>query len=201
MKQFNTLNLRIMSAASLVGLVAAVAVASLHTAGAAGSVAEAGKPRKVAIKADNGGYWGRCNQCQKTVNDEYPDTVMIGEKSDEAKSEDQHFEMHKLKDGRFAFKAHTGQWVGMCTDCIVNGAKKDFITIHVKADKEDDIPSWAKFELVELSDGKVAFKADNGKFVARCSQCSPGAAYPEQVTAHMDESDEPYAQWEIEDID
>lgn len=162
---------------------------------------EFGHPKKVAIKADNGGWWGRCNQCQQSVNDQYPDTIMIGEKSDEPKVKGQHFEMHKLKDGRVAFKADTGNWVGMCTDCIVNGAKKDFITVHVKADKEDDIPSWAKFEIDELSDGKVALKADNGKFVGRCTGCSPGAAYPEQVTAHLDDSSEPYAQWEIEDVE
>jgi len=109
--------------------------------------------------------------------------------------------MHKLPDGKVAFKADSGEWVGMCTDCIVQGAKKDFITVHVKADKEDDIPSWAKFQIEELSGGKVALKADNGKFVGRCTGCSPGAAYPEQVTAHVDSSDEAYAQWEIVDVD
>jgi hypothetical protein len=201
MKTHISLTKYITRSVGLTAIAGAFAFSASHQATASGSIAEEGKPLTVAIKADNGGYWGRCNQCQKTVNDEYPDTVTIGEKSDEAKSEDQHFEMHKLKDGRFAFKAHTGNWVAMCTDCIVNGAKKDFITIHVKADKEDDIPSFAKFQLVELSDDKVAFKADNGKFVGRCTQCSPGAAYPEQVTAHLDDSDEPYAQWEIEDID
>ena len=109
--------------------------------------------------------------------------------------------MHHLKDGKVAFKADNGEWVRMCTDCIVHGAKKDFITVHVKANKEDDIPSWAKFEVEKLSGGKVALKADNGKFVGRCTGCSPGAAYPEQVTAHIDDTDERYAQWEIEDIE
>jgi hypothetical protein len=165
------------------------------------SAQDSSEPHTVAIKADNGGWWRRCNQCQKTVNDAYPDTIIIGEKSDAPKSKDEHFEMHHLKDGKVAFKADNGEWVGMCTDCIVNGAKKNFITVHVKADKEDDLPSWAKFEIEKLSDGKVALKADNGKFVGRCSSCSPGAAYPEQVTAHVDDSDETHAQWEIEDIE
>ncbi len=179
----------------------AVALASGTIAYAQHGLAQAGNPQKVAIKADNGGYWRRCNQCQKSVNGEQPDTIIVGDKADEPKSKDEHFEMHKLKDGRYAFKADSGNWVAMCTDCIENGAKKDFITVHAKAASEDDIPSWAKFKVVELSDGKVALKADNGKFVGRCTQCSPGAAYPEQVTAHVDDSDEAYAQWEIEDIE
>lgn len=119
----------------------AMALAFTLTASAQHGLAEVGKPKKVAIKADTGAWWGRCNQCQHTVNDAYPDTVMLGEKSAEPKVKEQHFEMHKLADGRVAFKADTGLWVGTCTDCIVKGAKKDFITIHVKADKEDDIPS------------------------------------------------------------
>jgi hypothetical protein len=53
----------------------------------------------------------------------------------------------------------------------------------------------------ELEDGKIALKADNGKFVARCNSCSPGASYPDQVTAHMDDSEHPSAQWELVDVE
>ena len=188
------LRLTVILLASALGLVFAFTVAAQHGL-------EPGQPKKVAIKADNGGWWGRCNQCQKSVNDAYPDTIMIGEKTDTAKVPGQHFDMHKLKDGKVAFKADTGNWVGMCTDCIVNGAKKDFITVHVKGDNPDDLPSWAKFQVEKLGFDKVALKADNGKYVARCNSCSPGAAYPEQVTAHMEDTSEPSAQWELVDIE
>jgi hypothetical protein len=181
----------------------AIAFAAANSANAQhhGSVAEAGKPLKVALKADSGAWFTRCNQCQKSVNNEYPDTITLHTKGEEPTDKDTQFEMHKLKDGKFAFKADNGMWVAMCTDCIVDGAKKDFITVHVKAEKEDDIPSWAKFEVEELEDGKIALKADNGKFVARCNSCSPGASYPDQVTAHMDDSEHPSAQWELVDVE
>jgi hypothetical protein len=187
---------------SLTSLVGAVISCVVTIAFAESEGLAPGHPKMVAIKADIGGWWGRCNQCQKSTNPAYQDTVMIGEKSDEPKVKDQHFEMHKLKDGRVAFKCvTTGQWVGMCTDCVVNGTQKDFIFIHTKADKEEDIPSWCKFEIVKLSGDKVALKADNGKYVGRCTDCSPGAAYPESVTAHLDDTSEPYAQWEIVDVE
>lgn len=164
-------------------------------------LAAAGKPRKVALKADSGAWFSLCNQCQKSSNDQYPDTITLHVKSDEPSEKFTQFEMHKLKDGKYAFKADNGMWVAMCTDCIVGGAKPDFITVHVKAEKEDDIPSWAKFQVEELSGDKVALKADNGKYVARCNSCSPGAAYPDQVTAHMSDSSDPAAQWELVDVD
>ena len=180
----------------------ALALAFAFTAAAeSGSLAELGHPKKVALKADNGAWFARCSQCQKSVNNGYPETITLHVKSEEPTEKFTQFEMHKLKDGEVAFKSDNGMWVGMCTDCIVGGAKPDFITVHVKADKEDDIPSWSKFQVEELGNGKIALKADNGKYVARCNSCSPGASYPDQVTAHMDDTSNPFAQWEIVDVD
>ncbi|HNF17464.1 MAG TPA: hypothetical protein PK453_27645 [Leptospiraceae bacterium] len=40
---------------------------------------------------------------------------------------------------------------------------------------------------IQLNGGKIALKSDNGKYAARCRNCSPGAAYEDTVTVHADD--------------
>lgn len=37
---------------------------------------------------------------------------------------------------------------------------------------------WALWTVESLGNEKFAFKADNGLYLARCTQCAFGAAYP-----------------------
>ncbi|HNH07115.1 MAG TPA: hypothetical protein PK683_01340 [Leptospiraceae bacterium] len=48
---------------------------------------------------------------------------------------------------------------------------------------------------IQLNGGKIALKSDNGKYLARCRNCSPGAAYEDTVTVHADDPEnQAYAQ-------
>lgn len=94
---------------------------------------------------------------------------------------------------KVSLKADTGKWVSRCNNCNSGEAYPDSVTIHIEADA-NELPSYAIFELIQLDNGNVAFKADTGKYVSRCNNCATSAT-PDIVTVHMDNCDEPYAQF------
>ncbi|CAK4649082.1 unnamed protein product, partial [Aphanomyces euteiches] len=56
--------------------------------------------------------------------------------------------------------------------------------------------SCAKWTVVCVDDGRYAFQADSGNYLARCNKCAPGAAYPDQAFVHVkDWQQQPWAQW------
>jgi hypothetical protein len=148
---------------------------------------------KVALQADDGKYFARCNGCQTTVTNRFPDTITTHVTSPTQGAYAQ-FELINVGNGKIALKADTGKFVGRCNGCIVNGAKPDFATVHVT----DSTQPYAQFTPVPLANGKYGLKADTGKFLARCNGCSPGAKVPNQVAVHAtDPNTEAYAQWNI----
>ena len=96
---------------------------------------------------------------------------------------------------KVALKADDGKYAARCNNCIPNGAYPDSVFVHV-----GDLASspWAYWELEKMDNGKYAFKADSGKYMARCNNCIPNGAYPDSVFAHVTNPEgEPWAQWEI----
>jgi cytochrome P450 len=151
------------------------------------------KGLKIALQADTGKWFSRCNNCQQTTNNN-PDTITVHIDSPVSNHPYAQFEVVDVGGGKIALKADTGKYVARCNGCIVNGAYPDFVTVHV----DDPAASWAQFTPERLANGKYALKADTGKYVARCNGCSPTSAYPDTVTIHVDDpNNAPWAQWTV----
>ncbi|RLO03195.1 hypothetical protein DYB28_013180 [Aphanomyces astaci] len=77
--------------------------------------------------------------------------------------------------------------------CVLQGAYKDSAFVHVSDPK--DAP-WAQWKVFNTLDGKLVLQADTGKFLSRCNNCAPGAAYPDEAFVHVDDwHASPWAQW------
>lgn len=148
---------------------------------------------KVSLQADSGSFFARCQNCQQTVSP-LPDTVTV-----HATGVDSGpftlFEVVNAGNGKIALKADTGKYVARCNNCISRGTVVDFATIHATGATP---PAFAQFTPELLPNGKVAFKADTGKYLARCRNCSPTASTPDTVTVHVaDARNQPSAQWTV----
>ncbi|QSJ19095.1 cytochrome P450 [Nostoc sp. UHCC 0702] len=151
------------------------------------------KGLKIALQADTGKWFSRCNNCQQTVGNN-PDTITVHIDSPVSSHPYAQFEVVDVGGGKIALKADTGKYVARCRGCIVKGAYPDFVTVHV----DDPSLPYAQFTPERLANGKYALKADTGKYVARCRGCSPNAVYPDTVTIHVDDpNNAPYAQWSV----
>ncbi len=151
------------------------------------------KGLKIALQADTGKWFSRCNNCQQTVGNN-PDTITVHIDSPVANHPYAHFEVVDVGNGKIALKADTGKYVARCNGCIVGGTYPDFVTVHV----DDPSLPWAQFTPERLENGKYALKADTGKYVSRCRNCSPSSAYPDTVTIHIDDpKNAPSAQWTV----
>ncbi|DAZ94594.1 TPA: hypothetical protein N0F65_005357 [Lagenidium giganteum] len=47
----------------------------------------------------------------------------------------------------------------------------------------------------QCNSGVIGLQSDTGMWLSRCNGCSPDAAYPDQVTMHMDSPSEAFSQW------
>jgi hypothetical protein len=68
-----------------------------------------------------------------------------------------------------------------CNGCWAGGAAPDSAQVHVS--NPNDGP-WALWTPEKKSNGKWAFKSDNGKYLARCNGCVPGGAVPDFAFVH-----------------
>jgi hypothetical protein len=94
-----------------------------------------------------------------------------------------------------ALQGDTGSWLGRCNGCqkTVGDRIPDTAAVHVKAPGAD--APFARFEVVDVGNGKIALKADTGKFLARCNACIVGGAKPDFVTVHATDPTQAYAQF------
>ncbi|WNG54414.1 hypothetical protein F0U59_06170 [Archangium gephyra] len=149
---------------------------------------------KVSLQADTGSFLARCTDCQKPVTPPLPDTVSVNTSLVDA-GPSTRFEVVDAGNGKIAFKADTGKYVARCSKCIAQTTIEDFATIHATGATP---PAAAQFTPELLPNGKVAFKANTGKYLARCRNCSPTANSPDTVTVHAtDARNQPSAQWTI----
>ncbi len=82
-----------------------------------------------------------------------------------------------------ALQSDTGKWLARCSFCqpVAAGGATDTATVHVK----EPSVSYARFQLVDAGGGKIALKADNGNWVARCRDCITGGTTADFVTMHV----------------
>lgn len=149
--------------------------------------------KKIALQADDGKFFARCNGCQKTVNG-LPDTITTHVTAATPDKPWARFDVVDVGAGKVALKADTGKFVARCNGCIVGGTVPDSATVHVT----DSRLAYAQFTPELLPNGKYAFKADTGKYLARCNGCSPGSTVPNTVTIHATSpATQPFAQWAV----
>jgi hypothetical protein len=103
--------------------------------------------------------------------------------------------LEKLGNGNYVLKSvDSGKYAARCNNCIPGGAYPDSVFVHVT----DPNQAYAQWKLERLPNGKYAFmSADSGKYAARCNNCAPGAAYPDNVFVHETNVNAAWAQWEI----
>lgn len=98
-----------------------------------------------------------------------------------------------------ALQSDTGQFFSRCRTCQDTvGDLPDTATVHIPS---PDRNPWARMEVVPLSNGKVALKADTGKYFARCNGCIRGGTTPDFITVHATNPErEPWAQFTLEQL-
>lgn len=137
---------------------------------------------KIALKADTGSFYTRCNSCQKSADGKVPDTVTVHASTATGPAV---FTVVDAKNGRVGLKADNGKYVARCNGCIV-GAPADMLTVHAIQ------PSPITFE--KLANGKCVLKLDNGKYAGRCNGCTPGSSVPNVVSVKDTDTSQPYVQ-------
>lgn len=98
-----------------------------------------------------------------------------------------------------ALQADTKNWMARCLRCQpnvaggVNGRLANTATIHVKGDNPN-LPAYAKFKVKNMGNGKIALRADNGFYLARCRGCLRGGP-ADILTVHVKDPSPAYAQF------
>ncbi|KAF0690783.1 hypothetical protein As57867_017795, partial [Aphanomyces stellatus] len=103
-----------------------------------------------------------------------------------------------FKDGDvLSLRSDSGKFLGRCNNCISRGAYPDSAFVHVP---EPKAAPWAQWKVFNTGDGKIVLQADSNNFLARCNNCAPTAAYPDEAFVHVsDWHGKSYAQWTCED--
>lgn len=140
---------------------------------------------RIALKADTGGYYTRCTNCQKSVASKIADTVTV---SVTAPTGPAVFTVVDAGGGKKGLKADNGKYVARCNGCIV-GAPSDMLTVHATA------PSPFTFE--KTANGKCVLKADNGKYAGRCRGCTTGAPSLDVVSVKDVDSTQSFVQFVV----
>lgn len=153
----------------------------------------------VTLQSDSGNYLARCTDC--VPNAKYPDSAFVQVTPSEVKTSSRaHFYLERLSNGKYTLRsADSGKYLAECVNCSPNGISPDMAFIYVSHATIKETKD-AQFTLVALENGKYAFQANSGNYLARCNGCVMGATYPDSADFHTSAADmpqSPWAQWEI----
>ncbi|EPX60983.1 putative OXIDOREDUCTASE PROTEIN [Cystobacter fuscus DSM 2262] len=148
---------------------------------------------KVSLQSDTGSFFARCRNCQSSVNNGAPDSITTHITSPNPVPFIV-FEVVDAGQGKIALKADTGQFVARCLNCIIGGRFPDFVTVHAIGPIP---PPFAQFTPEVLPNGKIALKADTGKYVNRCRGCSSATASDTVTINVTDPLKDTSAQWTV----
>ncbi|KAH9182070.1 hypothetical protein AeNC1_015953, partial [Aphanomyces euteiches] len=91
-------------------------------------------------------------------------------------------------------KGDLGYYLSRCNNCAYGASYPDQAFIHVSDWKS---APWAQWTCEQADNGKIALKADTGKYIARCKGCVPSGR-DDVITMHVDEwSAGDYAQFTV----
>ena len=150
---------------------------------------QAFKAGQVNIQSDNGVYLARCNGCGPGTS---PDSATIHETN--PNNTWALWTISQVGD-KISFRADSGNFLSRCNGCWLRGATfSDSATVHVT---DASSSPWAQWTPEDLGNGKWAFKADSGKYLARCENCVTGGITPNYAFVYADSSADPKAQWTV----
>lgn len=164
---------------------------------------------KISFISDNGMRMTRCRNCQESIGNVLPDTVVL---TSDPVGFNSTFEIEMVASGntrdtsRSVLRTGKGESVATCYDCIVNNPLAPQVIGIVGADTQHLLGRLLKdlvgFELAQLSNGNYTLKASNGKYVGRCSGCSPSfmsrTGGVDIVAPIFDDPNKPWVQWSIQ---
>jgi len=145
--------------------------------------------KKVHIIADSGKLLARCNGCGPGS---YPDSVTVHANRGDAWAQ----WVVESRGNKCALRSDTGRYAARCNGCWRGGAYPDSVFNHAGTASLGQ--SWTVWDMKRFGH-KVAFRADTGRYMARCNGCVPGGAYPDAAFVHArNPPSEPWALWTIE---
>jgi len=145
--------------------------------------------KKVHIIADSGKLLARCNGCGPGS---YPDSVTVHANRGDAWAQ----WVVEARGNKCALRSDTGRYAARCNGCWRGGAYPDSVFNHAGTASLGQ--SWTVWDMKRFGH-KVAFRADTGRYMARCNGCVPGGAYPDAAFVHArNPPSEPWALWTIE---
>jgi len=150
----------------------------------------------IALQSDNGNYLAECDGCApgSTVKE-----AAFVHAPDYSSPYAQWTPVRVIYDIWGLRGGGTGRWLSVCDGCVPGASSNWNAMVHGLRPKDED---WAQWMIEILSEDTVALRSlYNGKFLARCEDCIPGAPYKDAAMAYVDDfRGAPHAQWKIVDI-
>lgn len=107
-----------------------------------------------------------------------------------------------LKNGKWAFKSHTGKYLARCDSCARGASYSNFAFVHVDSPNDKPWAQWtvsfaANLNLVaKFPIGNINIQADSGKYLARCNNCGP-AKLSDSASIYIIDPTEAVAIWTV----
>ncbi|ETV89962.1 hypothetical protein H310_15199, partial [Aphanomyces invadans] len=122
----------------------------------------------IALQGDTGMFATRCRNCLPGAA--YPDSVNFQGPINDG-TPYSYWTVENTGDGKLALKGDLGNYLSRCNNCVSGAAYPDQAFVHVTDWRSGP---WAQWTCEEANNGKIALKADTGKYLARCNNCNPG---------------------------
>ena len=120
----------------------------------------------IALKADTGKYLSRCHNCISSAS--YPDSVNF-QGPINASTINSYWTIVDAGNGKIALKGDLGYYLSRCYNCAGEDVSyRDQAFVHVPDWKNAPYAQWT---CEQAENGKIALKADSGKYLARCNNC------------------------------
>jgi hypothetical protein len=86
-----------------------------------------------------------------------------------------------MRGDQVALKSETGKYLALCHNCWVEGAYPDSAFVYVDTFINNYQALWTPFW---IGNGNWGLQGNNGKYLARCGDCVPNAAYLDLAFVH-----------------
>ncbi|KAK9828866.1 hypothetical protein WJX72_002473 [[Myrmecia] bisecta] len=105
------------------------------------------------------------------------------------------FTIVDANNGLVALQADSGLFLARCHTCSDAANQPETATIGISSAALPSSP-FAHWKVVDAGNGKVAFQADSGNFLARCHNCYSQELLADSVTVHVPAlAGNPWATW------
>ncbi|KAG9401734.1 hypothetical protein AC1031_007447 [Aphanomyces cochlioides] len=134
----------------------------------------------IGLLADTGKYITRCSNC--IPRGTFIDSVSLQLPMANLPAY-QYWTVYNADNGKLAFKGDLGNYLARCYNCAPGSTYPNMIFDHVADWRANPL---AQFSCEDAADGKIALKADTGRYVTRCWKCVPGGP-DELVSMHVND--------------